>query len=99
MEWDAPVMPWDECRVVVARLAGRAAECRFAALALPLATRVLVQPHVAYASPQFSPDSRHLAFTSDESGWRSLWVTSLAEGDLRQHAQCIDTGPGEIGGP
>ena len=77
MEWDAAFMPWDECRVVVARLARPIGECGLAALALPLTTRVLARPHVAYASPQFSPDSRHLAYTSDESGWRSLWVTPL----------------------
>src|SRR5262249_51308542 len=56
MEWDAAFMPWDECRVVVARLARPIPECTLAALALPLTRRVLVQPHVAFASPQFSPD-------------------------------------------
>ena len=99
MEWEAAFMPWDECRVVVARLARPIGECQMAAQALPLAKRALAQPHVAYASPQFSPDSRQLAYTSDESGWRSLWVTSLADGELREHARRIDTGAGEIGGP
>lgn len=99
MEWDAAVMPWDECRVVVARLARPIGEASLAALALPLTRRVLAQPRVAYASPQFSPDGRHLAYTSDESGWRSLWVTLLAADDLRQSASRIDTGQGEIGGP
>ena len=99
MEWDAAVMPWDECRVVVARLARPMGACRLAALALPLTRRVLAQPQVAYASPQFSPDSRRLAYTSDESGWRSLWVTLLEADELRQSATRIDTGEGEIGGP
>jgi len=99
MEWDAAFMPWDECRVVVARLARPIGECGLAALALPLSTRVLARPHVAYASPQFSPDGQYLAYTSDESGWRSLWVAALDDGDLREHARCLDTGPGEIGGP
>ncbi len=99
MEWDAEFMPWDECRVVVARLARPIGECGLAALALPLSQRVLAQPHVAYASPQFSPDSRHLAYTSDETGWRSLWVTALDADDLRAGATRIHTGAGEIGGP
>jgi len=99
MEWDAAFMPWDECRVVVARLAQPIGTCGLAAMALPLTTRMLARPQVAFASPQFSPDSRHLAYTSDESGWRSLWVTSLDGSDLRDNARRINTGAGEIGGP
>src|SRR5206468_8328788 len=45
------------------------------------------------------PDSQHLAYTSDESGWRSLWVTDLSGDDLQAGARRLDTGPGEIGGP
>ena len=99
MEWDTAYMPWDECRMVVARLAHPTAELGLAALAVPLAKRTLAASHVAYASPQFSPDGLHLAYTSDESGWRSLWVTRLDGSDLHGGATRIDTGPGEIGWP
>ncbi len=99
MEWDAAYMPWDECRVVVARLARPIGECGLAALALPLSKRTLAAPRVAYGSPQFSPDGQYLAYTSDESGWRSIWVTALDGADLRQGATWVDTEAGEIGGP
>jgi dipeptidyl aminopeptidase/acylaminoacyl peptidase len=66
---------------------------------LPLQTTTLAQPLVSYASPQFSPDGQWLAYTSDESGWRSLWVTPAGADDLRARAVRLDTGPGEIGVP
>jgi dipeptidyl aminopeptidase/acylaminoacyl peptidase len=99
MEWDSEFMPWDECRVVVARLARPAGECGMAGQARPLAKRVLARPGTAYASPQFSPDGRWLAYTSDESGWRSLWVAALDVPELHAGAARIETGEGEIGGP
>ncbi len=99
MEWDEYFMPWDECRVVVARLPSPASAWTLPTHALPVETRSLARPRTAYCSPQFSPDSRHLAYTSDESGWRSLWVTDLTAPDLHAAAQRLDLGPGEIGGP
>jgi dipeptidyl aminopeptidase/acylaminoacyl peptidase len=99
MQWDSTDMPWDECRIVVARLARPIGECEVVAQALPQDQRSLSQARVSYASPQFSPDGRCLAYTSDESGWRSLWVTRLDAEDLHHNATRIDTGPGEIGGP
>ena len=116
MEWDELAMPWDESRIVVARLAVPAAGARGAFDLLPISTRTLSRPGTSYASPQFSPladkagangspspsvaagddgPSCRLAFTSDESGWRSLWVGD-ADG---AGAMRIDTGEGEIGGP
>jgi dipeptidyl aminopeptidase/acylaminoacyl peptidase len=92
-------MPWDECRLVVARLARPASAWGYPAEALPLETRVLGRENIAYNSPQFSPDSQWLAFASDESGWRSLWVTQVGAEDLRGAAERLDLGPGEIGGP
>ena len=53
------------------------------------------RPGVSFSSPQFSPDGKFLAFTSDETGWRSLWVAD-ADGD---HAVRLETGMGEIGRP
>jgi dipeptidyl aminopeptidase/acylaminoacyl peptidase len=63
---------------------------------LPLtAAKSVSAPKVSYASPQFSPDGKSLAFTSDETGWRSLWVAD-ADGVDAVH---VDTGAGEMGGP
>jgi dipeptidyl aminopeptidase/acylaminoacyl peptidase len=99
MEWDAPVMPWDEARLVTARLARPTGESELPAHLLPLTTSTVARPGTAYASPQFSPDGRWLAYTSDETGWRSLWVADAGADDLRASAVRVDTGPGEIGGP
>jgi dipeptidyl aminopeptidase/acylaminoacyl peptidase len=99
MEWDQYRMPWDECRLVVARLARPVAEWRHPAEALPLDVKVLRRENVAYSSPQFSPDSQWLAYTSDETGWRSLWVTRVEARDLHGVAERLDLGPGEVGGP
>ena len=62
---------------------------------MPLKTTSLGRPGASYASPQFSHDGRSLAFTSDETGWRSLWV-SEANG---ANAVRLETGEGEIGRP
>jgi dipeptidyl aminopeptidase/acylaminoacyl peptidase len=97
LEWDEWVMPWDESRVVVARLPAPAGEWSAPAQAWPVETRTLARPRVSFSSPQFSPDGQHLAFTSDEDGWRSLYVTDLAAPDLQAAAVRVDLGPGEIG--
>ncbi|MBI3764593.1 MAG: S9 family peptidase [Chloroflexi bacterium] len=94
-EWNEMDMPWDEARLIVARFPKPTSDCASAIELLPLTTTTIARPRVGYASPQFSPDGRHLAFTSDETGWRSLWVAD-ADG---QNAARVDTGEGEIGGP
>lgn len=99
MEWDEFAMPWDESRVVVARFERPVLAWGSAADPLPLALWSLAKPGYAFASPQFSPDGQHLAYTSDESGWRSLYVTALDASDPQAAAQRLDLGPGEIGGP
>ncbi len=92
-EWDEANMPWDEARLQIATFAQPCGSVSAPYALLPLKTASLSRPRVCYGAPQFSPDSRHLAFVSDESGWRSLWVAD-ADG---QPAVRVDTGPGEIG--
>jgi dipeptidyl aminopeptidase/acylaminoacyl peptidase len=99
MEWDEHEMPWTESRLVLATLARPAPQASLAGHLLPLEAQVLSRPQVSYASPQFSPDGRYLAYTSDETGWRSLWVADLQAADPWQAARRVDTGLGEIGGP
>ena len=94
-EWDEADMPWDEARLQIAQLAKPLQDCAAPYEALPLKITPLGQPRVCYASPQFSPDGKWLAYTSDETGWRSLWVSD-ADG---QNVRRVDTGPGEIGSP
>ncbi len=99
MEWDAQHMPWDEARLVIARLARPSGGSDLPAQMLPLMTTTIARPGVAYASPQFSPDGLWFTYTSDETGWRSLWVADTGVDDLAASAVRVDTGPGEIGGP
>lgn len=95
-EWNEYDMPWDEQRLVIARLAKATRASAHSYELLPVTVvNTLAKPRVSYASPQFSPDGKYLAFTSDETGWRSLWVADR-EG---RGASRVDTGEGEIGGP
>lgn len=94
-EWDEFAMPWDEARLQIAAFAKPTGRCSASYQLLPLTMTTLARPRVSYASPQFSPGGKFLAYTSDETGWRSLWV---AEADGQNPAP-VETGEGEIGGP
>ena len=89
-------MPWDEAMLKIARFPKPAAAWTFVAEALPVAVSATIgKPKVSYSSPQWSPDGKHLAFTSDESGWRSLWIGG-AEGE---NAARVETGEARSGSP
>lgn len=94
-EWNEHDMPWDEARLVIAQFARPTREADHVAALLPIVTHTLAKPRVSYAAPQFSPDGKQLAYISDESGWRSLWIGD-SNGD---NAARVDTGDGEVGGP
>jgi dipeptidyl aminopeptidase/acylaminoacyl peptidase len=95
IEWDQLEMPWNESRVLVARLAAPSGSWKHAADAVVAEIKTIAKPKVSHSSPQFSPDGKHLSFASDESGWRSICVAGLdGEGAKR-----IETGEGEIGLP
>lgn len=89
MEWPEDRMPWEQSLIRVARFAVPARGAEPPAAILPVSVDSISKAGVSYASPQFSPDGSRLAYTSDESGWRSLY----ADGER------IDTGTGEIGAP
>jgi dipeptidyl aminopeptidase/acylaminoacyl peptidase len=94
-EWDEADMPWDAARLQIATLARPTSAAAAAYELLPVKIRPLGQARVSYGSPQFSPDGQWLAYTSDETGWRSLWVAGVdGTNPVR-----IDTGEGEVGGP
>ncbi len=95
MEWAADKMPWDECALRIARFAQPTTEGAVTAALLPLVTDTLATPNVSYANPQWNSDADHFAYTSDQSGWRSLVI---ADADGRNGEQ-VDTGRGEIGLP
>jgi dipeptidyl aminopeptidase/acylaminoacyl peptidase len=94
-EWDRIEMPWNETRIRIARFAGACGGWKSPAAALEPSVATLAKPRVSHAAPQFSPDGKHLAFTSDESGWRSIYVAGPdGEDPVR-----VDAGEGEIGLP
>lgn len=97
MEWDELDMPWDQSRLQLATFAKPTGKSSASYQLWPLATASFGKPRVSVASPQFSPGGKFIAFTSDETGWRSLWVAEVDQGLTR--AQCVETGEGEIGGP
>jgi len=95
LEWDQLEMPWNETRLRVARLGKSCGSWKTLAEAIPAAIATIGKPRVSFAAPQFSPDGKHLAFTSDESGWRSIYVA----GPDGENPVRIETGEGEIGLP
>lgn len=93
-EWNQRDMPWDEARLRIARFPKPAHAWSTPADALPITVKAAIgKPKVSYASPLWSPDGKQLAFTSDESGWRSLWIG----GHEGENAIRVETGEGEIG--
>ncbi|MFH1575068.1 MAG: hypothetical protein ABIG68_13885, partial [Acidobacteriota bacterium] len=92
-EWDREHMPWEVSRLKIGSFAKPTHLCQDGYELLPLGLSTVARDSASLGSPQFSPDGARLAYTSDETGWRSLWV---AAGDGSQ-ARRVDTGEGEIG--
>ena len=40
--------------------------------------------------PTWSPDGRHLAFSSSRGGWREIYIIELSTGDIRQLTENVD---------
>lgn len=95
MEWAVNRMPWEQSSIRIATLSRTTFDASTPPDLLPSEIATLAMPNVSFANPQWSPDGRSLAYTSDESGWRSIYVAE-ARG---QNGARIDTGLGEIGLP
>lgn len=87
VEWDAPAMPWQSSRIVVAPADGSSAPVMVAG-----------GPGVQVQQPRFSPAGDRLAFLSDASGWLNLTVVGIADGRPAGEAARLDE-PFEHGGP
>src|SRR5437867_4330770 len=94
-EWESMDMPWQQARLQIARLHRSTRDCTRSIQLLPFSTRTIARAQTSYASPRFSPDGKFLAFTSDESGWRSLWISEAGGSNPVR----VETGAGEIGLP
>jgi len=94
-EWDERDMPWDQSRLRIARLARAIPDCGSLADTRIAGVTTRAKPRVAYGGAQYSPDGARLAYVSDETGWRSLWIA----GPDGESAVRVDLGEGEIGRP
>jgi dipeptidyl aminopeptidase/acylaminoacyl peptidase len=94
-EWDSQYMPWDESRLLIASFSVSTEKAQATYHLLPLRKKVLSKTKVSLSSPRFSPDGKRLAYTSDETGWRSIFIADAdGENPIR-----LDTGHGEMGNP
>jgi dipeptidyl aminopeptidase/acylaminoacyl peptidase len=69
-EWDAPAMPWDDSRIVVARADGAGRP------------EVVRTGTAAVGQPRFAADGT-LAFLCDAHGWLNLWQAGADGGEPR----------------
>ena len=99
MAWDAPVMPWDEARVVVATLARATANAEMPAQLAARGDRGAGTPGCGVRFAAVQP-GRPLAGLHQRRERLAIAVDCDADApDLRAAAVQVDTGPGEIGGP
>lgn len=77
VEWDHPNMPWDETRILLARLGGD-----------PL--RVVEKKVIAHQKdlpaqePRFSPDGRWLSYITASGEWEDLVLLNLENGEEKR---------------
>lgn len=78
--WDHPNMPWDTTTLQIGNL-------RHSETALPVIEEVSTingGENISVFQPEFSPDSRYLAYVSDASGW---WQIYLYDFRRNEHTQ------------
>ena len=89
--WNHPNMPWDGTVLYLGRLSQ-------VTRGLPLlegVEAVCGDEATSIIQPEFSPDGRHLAYVSDQTGWWQLYLYDL---ESRQHRQ-LTFEPAEHGLP
>ncbi|HYF50723.1 MAG TPA: prolyl oligopeptidase family serine peptidase [Planctomycetota bacterium] len=78
--WDHPNMPWDGTELFLARVI----PSDDGPPVLKEARRIAGSTSVAVFQPEFSPDSRQLAWLSDEAGWHNFYMHDLQRSQTRQ---------------
>lgn len=74
VEWDHPQMPWDGCRLMIARLNGAK---------LTDVQQIFGDVDVPVFQPEFSADGRFLAFLANDGEWDTLYALDLSSGEKR----------------
>jgi len=89
--WNHPNMPWDGTYLRVGYL-------QFHEGCLPIlkdGKTIAGGEEISVFQPEFSPDGKHLAYVSDETGWWQLYLYNLETGEHRQ----LTNAPAEHGKP
>lgn len=93
--WNHPNMPWDGTRLWLADVVEEGGWPRLTA-----ARVVAGGDDVAIFQPEFTPDSRHLLYVSDESGWGRLAARALPpEGGISDETRWLTEEGVEYGSP
>lgn len=90
VSWDQPNMPWDSTVLETAAVEYDGRGFRLGPVEVWSGG-----DDVAIQQPTFSPDGRHLAFTSDAGGFSNLWLRDLSTHDMRR----LSTEDADIAGP
>jgi dipeptidyl aminopeptidase/acylaminoacyl peptidase len=91
ISWNHPNMPWDGTRLYLATLDQQAPNLP----EISKTTLIAGDENTSIFQPEFSPDRRHLAYVSDDSGWWHVYLYSLETGQHRR----ITEGKAEHGNP
>lgn len=91
ISWDHPNMPWDGSSLHLGRLSASQR-----GLPTMAGSRVIAgDRRTAILQPEFSPDGRHLAYSSDQSGWWQIYLVDLTNNSTRP----LTSGEAEHGAP
>lgn len=91
ISWNHPNMPWDGSSLHLGRLS--ASQRGLPTLA---DSRVIAgDKRTAILQPEFSSDGRHLAYSSDQSGWWQIYLVDLTNNSTRP----LTSGEAEHGAP
>ncbi len=74
VEWNHPQMPWDGCRLMMARLNGAQ---------LTDVKQIFGDDQTPVFQPEFSADGRFLAFLANDGEWDTLRSLDLSTGQMR----------------
>jgi len=78
--WDHPNMPWDGTELFLARVQ----QSEDGPPVFKDIRHIAGNKTTAVFQPEFSPDGRHIAWLSDETGWHNFYLHDIVRGETRQ---------------